>query len=215
MSEHQYTRHLVDGRWDINNPLDVDSDGRRVTLAKRIETALPGKPFLVACDSALCVVTFGSDTLTAPEIATLDATVAAHQAAAGTPQRDERVIAAMAILPLEGAVGAGAAYSVVGGATMAPRRIRRDASYRLVVMGQHRTNAPSTPAQMRVRELTGESQSFVMPPQALDDTAGAWEDFRFLGAPLSLPQRSYECVARQNGATSVELRYVTLILLQE
>ena len=70
MSIHTYTRALVGGDWNTSIPL----------LAQETQGFLPGKAFTLRADGT--VVTFDFvDALTAGEIVTLTATVAANQAA--------------------------------------------------------------------------------------------------------------------------------------
>jgi len=79
MSIQTYTRVKKTVGWDINNPDDQDA-GISVRLADRIATALPGKSFKVICEGTNCDVDV-VETLTGPEITTLDTTVSDHKAA--------------------------------------------------------------------------------------------------------------------------------------
>lgn len=85
MAEYTFTRTFSGGKWDINNPNDVDGDGFAVTLAARIKTALPGLIFNVQLGSD-CKVIF-QDPLTGAELTILENTVATHKAASGTPNQ--------------------------------------------------------------------------------------------------------------------------------
>lgn len=67
MSDHNYTRSLIDGLWTIDVP----------SFSKEIETALSGKAFTVRANHDDVIVSF-ADTLTAPEISTLDDIVSDH-----------------------------------------------------------------------------------------------------------------------------------------
>jgi|GEM_PF-5638033 len=83
MSQHDFTREQLvgdpyPGAWDVNNPRRVDGEGDQIHLAFEVRSALPGKTFRMRCSGALCRFEFDQD-LTAPEIATLDVTVAAHK----------------------------------------------------------------------------------------------------------------------------------------
>jgi len=75
---YNYTRAAIPagaktGEWDVPNPYANQS------LAKDIETDLPGKVFKVKCAGANCDVTF-SDALIAADKTILDTTVSDHQA---------------------------------------------------------------------------------------------------------------------------------------
>lgn len=70
MSIHNYNRALVGRNWTIRIPL----------LAQETKAALPGKTFRLRAEDVNVRFDF-DDVLTAGEVATLDATVAAHIAA--------------------------------------------------------------------------------------------------------------------------------------
>ena len=78
MPTYKYTRGLVNGQYNINNVLRVDVGTEQIFLAKEIETALPGKIFRVKCSSEEANIIF-DETLTAPEIATLDTIIGNHK----------------------------------------------------------------------------------------------------------------------------------------
>jgi len=80
MTTANYTRDIVSGGYDINNPDDRDVDGHSVTLAQRIEAVFPTHEFSVKCDANLCVVEITPDLDTA-EQQQLDDVVAAHKSA--------------------------------------------------------------------------------------------------------------------------------------
>lgn len=85
MSKYNYSREKVNGHWDINNPLDVDGNGKSVTLFSRIEE---NKLITLKCESVNCkgedaIISFASE-LKTDEKAALDATVAAHKTASGS-----------------------------------------------------------------------------------------------------------------------------------
>ena len=81
---YNYTRVLTDGVYDINNPRDVDSRGKAVLLATRINQDLPGKDFTIVMDGTSVDIIFDLE-LSGGDKTTLDATVATHQAANGMP----------------------------------------------------------------------------------------------------------------------------------
>lgn len=82
-TQYEYSREIVDGNYDINNPFDVDENGNPVSLFTRIEEGLPGRGLTdVALSESTAIVAI--DTLTPDEKQALDEIVAAHKAAAGT-----------------------------------------------------------------------------------------------------------------------------------
>lgn len=80
---YNYTRELVDGVYNIDNPRDVDADGEPVRLACRVKEALPNKTFNMKIDGTDVVICFEAE-LTTEEKNTLDTTVANHKSATGT-----------------------------------------------------------------------------------------------------------------------------------
>jgi len=85
MSTHEYSRDLVDGRWDICMR----------QLPAQIEAVLPGKVFTLSASGSALSAIF-ADALTAGEIDTLDGTVAAHKAAfSALPQAKAEKISAI------------------------------------------------------------------------------------------------------------------------
>ncbi len=70
MSDYNYTRAAIEDRWDVDT----------ATIAKEVETDLPGKTFRVRATGS--AVTFNFDvTLTTAEITALDGRVTTHKAA--------------------------------------------------------------------------------------------------------------------------------------
>lgn len=69
---YEYVRDVVNGRYDIDRP------ERETRLANEVETALPGKQFVVKCNSASCKVIFQQE-LTVQEKADLDQVVYNHK----------------------------------------------------------------------------------------------------------------------------------------
>lgn len=49
MAEYIYTRDLVSGSYNIENPARVDEGGDQIHLAKEVSDALPGKTFKMIC----------------------------------------------------------------------------------------------------------------------------------------------------------------------
>jgi hypothetical protein len=78
MAEYLYTRELVNGAYDIDNPLRVDGEGFQIHLATEIVAALPGKVFKEYCNGTECKLVF-VDTLTSGEETTLTNTVTTHK----------------------------------------------------------------------------------------------------------------------------------------
>ncbi len=79
---YNYTRVLTDGVYDINNPRDVDSRGKAVLLATRINQDLPGKDFTIVMDGTSVDIIFDLE-LSGGDKTTLDATVATYKAYTG------------------------------------------------------------------------------------------------------------------------------------
>jgi hypothetical protein len=78
MAEYTSTRSIVNGCYNVDNPLRLDGSEKPIHLAKELETALPGKIFTLCCSGAeikLCV----DGTLTSGEQTTLSTTVTAHE----------------------------------------------------------------------------------------------------------------------------------------
>jgi len=79
MAEYKYTRHLVDGVYDINNPLRVDAEGEQIKLYQEINNHPQfSQKFDINCSGAECTITFESELSGEDEIL-LGEIVAAHQ----------------------------------------------------------------------------------------------------------------------------------------
>ncbi len=78
MAEYNFTRNVVSGKYDIDNPDRVDGESKQIRLADEIETALPGVDFVVRCNNSECKVITDGD-LTSGQQTTLDNVVSAHQ----------------------------------------------------------------------------------------------------------------------------------------
>lgn len=70
MSQHNYTRAIVDGYWGLRVHL----------LSHEVIAVLPGKSFTISANGTSVVLNF-TETLTAGEITTLDTAVSDHQTA--------------------------------------------------------------------------------------------------------------------------------------
>jgi len=75
---YNYTRNLVNGRWDIDNKDRVDGASKQIHLANEVETALPGKDFHLECHDNSAKFDF-VDELTGAEQTTLNGVVSDHQ----------------------------------------------------------------------------------------------------------------------------------------
>ena len=84
MTTYNYTRTFAAGKWNINNPDDVDANGQAVTLAERIKAQFPGKTFKVILNDRQADIDFDI-ALTSPEQTDLNTVVSTHEAASGTP----------------------------------------------------------------------------------------------------------------------------------
>lgn len=83
MSQHQYARNAVAGGFDLLS-----------SLAKSVETALPGKTFRLAMTETQAEFTF-DETLSAPDVTTLATTVSAHRSTALLPSVKAKKLAAI------------------------------------------------------------------------------------------------------------------------
>jgi hypothetical protein len=75
MTDYSFNRGVhetVPGAWDIDNP------DRTYILAKEIETALPGKTFIVIINVVTVIIRFNV-ALTSSELTTLETTVSDHK----------------------------------------------------------------------------------------------------------------------------------------
>ena len=77
MKIYNFTREIVDGDYNINNPLRKDGENQR-WLAKEIQNALPDKPFRLFCNEGTGYIEFTTD-LTTEEMQTIDTVVYNHK----------------------------------------------------------------------------------------------------------------------------------------
>lgn len=91
--DYVYSRVYVADKWNINNPNDVDANGKPVTLCVRIANdATVGAYYTgIALTSTQAIVTM-SQTLTSEEKTALDTVVSTHEAASGTINEDNEII---------------------------------------------------------------------------------------------------------------------------
>lgn len=80
MALYSYRRDTIapDNRYDIPHPLRVDVNGKQINLAKEVETAIPGRKFILRCNAGKAVFHFEDD-LTADEITILSRLVVEHK----------------------------------------------------------------------------------------------------------------------------------------
>jgi hypothetical protein len=75
--EYNYSRELVNGAYNIDNPLRVDLEGNQIYLAKEIQAQIPSIIGL-KCHNSNCEIDF-SEELTTEEKALLDTLVSNHK----------------------------------------------------------------------------------------------------------------------------------------
>lgn len=78
MFTYIYTREIVNGFFDIDNPLKVDENGNQIFLAMDVDAKFPGKVSSVKSAGYDCCVNFEEE-LTPEEKAELDQVVADHK----------------------------------------------------------------------------------------------------------------------------------------
>lgn len=72
--DYHYLREIVDGFYNIDNPLKVDENGKQIHLAQDIQNNFPNKKFVVRCQGYAVVITF-EETLSSEEKTKLDVVV--------------------------------------------------------------------------------------------------------------------------------------------
>jgi hypothetical protein len=79
MTIYNFTRELVNGAYDINNPQRLDGEGNQITLASEI-CVIPefAQKFNINCCLSSCNITFNF-TLTSEQETQLNTIVAAHK----------------------------------------------------------------------------------------------------------------------------------------
>jgi hypothetical protein len=90
MKNFTFARTFSGEKWNINNPNDVDANGKSVSLDSRIQESLPGLTFDFSLDETMCYVNFDVD-LTDPQIATLNQTVQNHEQANGVISQETSI----------------------------------------------------------------------------------------------------------------------------
>lgn len=78
MIEYTYSRELVDGDYNINNPARLDEFGNQIRITSEIEAALPGLFFKVKCSGENVTISF-NDPLTEEQHDLLDTVVSNHK----------------------------------------------------------------------------------------------------------------------------------------
>ena len=76
--DYIYDREIVNGKYNIENPLRVDEYGYQIRLAKEVEIDLPGIGFRLVCNGKEAKFIF-EKALTTNQQTTLDNVVAAHK----------------------------------------------------------------------------------------------------------------------------------------
>ena len=76
---YPYSRELVDGAYNINNPHTADLEGVLENLSSCVEAVFPAKTFRMCCCGNVCQFIFTSE-LTPTEITDLENCVNAHKA---------------------------------------------------------------------------------------------------------------------------------------
>lgn len=76
---YEYERKVVDNNYDIENQKTADEDGLVLHVCKSVESALPGKKFIMKCFDVKCQFIF-EEKLTSEEQVTLEATINAYKA---------------------------------------------------------------------------------------------------------------------------------------
>lgn len=78
MVEYIYTRNVVGGKYDIDNPNRVDEGGNQIYLAKEVESQFPTRKFTLHCDNSEAKFIFIT-ALSEAQKTTLDTIVSNHQ----------------------------------------------------------------------------------------------------------------------------------------
>lgn len=76
--DYEYSRELVEGMWNINNPIRVDAEGNQIRLPTEIKAAIPDTPFRMNCTGPIALFSFERE-LSAEEKTTLDTTIQNHK----------------------------------------------------------------------------------------------------------------------------------------
>ncbi len=77
--DYTFTREIVNGAWDIDNPLRVDSEtGKQILLAREVSDQIEGH-FIMRCDADVCTFHFDEE-LSSENQTLLASIVATHKA---------------------------------------------------------------------------------------------------------------------------------------
>jgi hypothetical protein len=79
MYKYYYTREIVDGNYNIDNPNRVDGEGNKVLLADDVETLFPTYQFRIYCGEGNVTIAFLGNELTNGEKIDLDTCVYNHK----------------------------------------------------------------------------------------------------------------------------------------
>lgn len=213
MSEHTYTRDLVDGVYNFPNQARYNENGVLLRPASEVEAALPGKQFKIACDSTEVKVTFVTQ-LTAEEITTLDSTIAACKTAQGTIAATFKYLVPSKLVENATDVTEDTGWQDLGGVTTTLGSFMADVSKAWGrVIGQ--VKASGSGAQVRViRDSDG--TILMAEPYSVPDTSGEWVTCQcWVNQNQPAGTDCFILQGRLNGATSMQIRYVSMSLLEK
>ena len=64
MADYEYNRVIdINNNYKVNNPDRLDGELKQIDLAKEVETAIPGKEFIMRCNENKCTFIFDNDLL--------------------------------------------------------------------------------------------------------------------------------------------------------
>ena len=78
MYEYNFTRELVNGRYNIDNKERIDGEGNQIYLFKEIKTSFPTNLFKILCNGSSVKISFVNE-LTEPEQNILSTIVNDHK----------------------------------------------------------------------------------------------------------------------------------------
>ena len=213
MSEHIYTRELVDGVYNFPNQARYDENGVLLLPAKEIETALPGKAFTLHCAGTEIKVDF-VDQLTAQEISTLDDTIAACKTSQGTIAASFRYLVPSKLIENTKDITEDETWENLGGVVTTLGSFMADVSKAWGrVIGQAKVSGSG--AELRIiRDSDG--TVLMAAAHSVEDTSGAWVNVQFwVNQNQPAATDCFILQGRLNGATSMQVRYFSMSLLEK
>lgn len=78
MFDYNYTRDLVNGKFNIENELRVDGEGNHIYLFHEIKAIIPDNKFTIECNNTNVTISFEQE-LTSEQQTLLDTVVANHK----------------------------------------------------------------------------------------------------------------------------------------